>query len=250
MRSADKARQFDGARRRCSCCVLRLRCLPTDLDEGQTLEFEKALVRSRNLAAGEHLFRVGDPFQTLYPIHSGCFKSYTVDADGREQVVNFHFAGEIMGPDAIYPEMHLSNGVALTDSSVCYLPYKTILEVALEMPAVQAQLMRMMSREVLGLTSISGDFTAEERLAAFLVMVSARLRTHGQAPTDIRLAMSRQDIANYLRLATETVSRILARFQKKGLVKADRKHITLLDPDGLREIGECMNPWAHYPGSL
>ena len=57
--------------------------------------------------------------------------------------------------------------------------------------------------------------------------------------------MSRQDIANYLRLATETVSRILARFQQKELVKADRKHISLLNPDGLREIAECMNPWGN-----
>jgi Mn-dependent DtxR family transcriptional regulator len=56
--------------------------------------------------------------------------------------------------------------------------------------------------------------------------------------------MSRQDIANYLRLATETVSRILARFQKSGLLRANRRQITLLNPEGLYAIAECMNPYS------
>ena len=237
--------QYEAARRRCSRCELRPYCLPADLNEDETRRFEAVLLRSRNLAAGEHLFRIGDPFVALFALHTGCFKSYTVDAEGREQVVNFHFAGEVIGADAIYPARHLNNGVALTDSSVCYLPYKAVCDLGREIPEVQTQLVRMMSREILGMTSLSGDFTAEERLAAFLVMVSARLRIRAQGSTDMQLAMSRQDIANYLRLATETVSRVLARFQQKQLVKADRKHITLLSPEGLREIAECMNPWAN-----
>jgi CRP/FNR family transcriptional regulator len=238
---------FSVARRRCSCCVLSRHCLPAGLSAEQTLRFEEAVMRSRNLESGQHLFRVGDPFINMFAVHSGCLKTYTVDAEGREHVVNFHFSGEVIGADAIYPERHLTNGLALEDSSVCYLPFRAISELAHEMPQLQTQVFRMLSRDVLGMTSIAGDFTAEERLAAFLVMVSARLRTHGQAPTAIQLAMSRQDIANYLRLATETVSRILARFQRNGLVKADRKQIVLLRPEGLLELAECMNPWANWP---
>jgi CRP/FNR family transcriptional regulator len=172
-----------------------------------------------------------------------------VDSEGREHVLSFHFASEIIGVDAIYPERHVSNCVALVDSLVCYLPFPAVTRLAHDMPELQAQLFRVLSRDLLSMTTMAGDFTAEERLAAFLVMVSARLRVRGQSPTHLDLAMSRQDIANYLRLAPETVSRILARFQRSGLVSADRKHITLTDPDGLMDMAACMNPYARYSGA-
>ncbi len=71
------------AKRRCSCCVLGRRCLPADLTEEQTLYFENTITRSKSLELGDHLFRVGDTFQSIYAIHSGCFKSYTIDQEGR-----------------------------------------------------------------------------------------------------------------------------------------------------------------------
>lgn len=238
--------KLDVTRPRCSGCTLSRRCLPGNLSAEQTARFEAAVVRCRHLAAGDHLFRVGDPFRSMFAVHTGCFKTYAVDAEGREHVLSFHFASEIIGVDAIYPERHVSNCISLVDSLVCYLPFPAVTRLAHDMPELQAQLFRVLSRDLLSMTSMAGDFTAEERLAAFLVMVSARLRARGQSPAQLELAMSRQDIANYLRLAPETVSRILARFQKSGLVKADRKHITLTDQDGLMDIAACMNPYARF----
>jgi len=231
-------------RRGCRACKLRERCLPARLDQASLERFEHFLPRPRNIRSGEHLFRVGDDFQAVYSVGSGCFKTYAVDAEGREHVLNFHFPGELVGVDAIYPEQHMSNAVALQPAMVCTLPWRGIIQLGQELPALQEQLLRLLGRDLFSMTTIAGDFTAEERLAAFLVMVSARLRGAGAPPTCLQLAMSRQDIASYLRLATETVSRILARFQKNGLLKADRRQITLLDPTGLYEIGACMNPYA------
>ncbi len=196
------------------------------------------------LAPGEHLFRVGDRFHSLYAVRTGCLKTCAVDPNGREHVLNFHFVGEIIGIDAIFPEQHFADAIALVESSVCHLPYRAISQFAREVPELQVQLVRALSRHVFSMTSIAGDFSAEERLAAFLIMVSARHRLAGGGSTELQLAMSRQDIANYLRLATETVSRILARFQKSGLLRANRRQITLLNPDGLYAIAECMNPYS------
>jgi CRP/FNR family transcriptional regulator len=206
--------------------------------------FESAVQRRRSLAAGEHLFRVGDPLRFLCAVQSGCLKTYTVDTEGREHVMSFHFPGEVIGVDAIYPERHVSSCVALSGSQVCLLPFSAIGRLCQEMPEMQMQMLRALSRDMLGTTSIAGDFTANERLAGFLVMVAARL--HDPTPRALDLAMSRQDMANYLRLAPETVSRILARFQRDGLVKADRKHIVLLDLAGLAAIAACMNPYARF----
>jgi CRP/FNR family transcriptional regulator len=228
----------------CGDCRLRSRCLPSLLSGEALQRFQQLLPRPRNLRAGEHLFRVGDEFQAVFSVASGCLKTYAVDPEGREHVLNFHFPGELLGVDAVYPEQHMSNAVALAPSTICSLPFRGVMQLAQEIPELQEQLVRLLSRDLFSMTSIAGDFTAEERLAAFLVMVSARLRGAGAAPTSLELAMSRQDIASYLRLATETVSRILARFQKGGLLKADRRQIRLLDPAGLYEIGACMNPYA------
>lgn len=236
--------QMQTPRQRCSSCVFLTRCLPARLDATQTQRFEQTLLRTRTLAAGEHLYRIGDPFQYLYAIQAGSIKSYADDAGGREHVMNFHFAGETLGADAIYPDRHGGNAVALTDCTICCVPFNAFTQLTREIPELQQQMLRLLSRELFSMMSIAGDYTAEERLAAFLIMVGAR--QHGMAAerTTVELPMSRQDIANYLRLATETVSRILARFQKKGLVRADRRHITLTDAAGLYQIAECMNPYA------
>ncbi|MCC5793683.1 MAG: helix-turn-helix domain-containing protein [Chromatiales bacterium] len=232
------------AGRGCEFCGLRPRCLPAGLEGEHLAGFARAMPRARRLRAGEHLFRVGDPFESLFAVSRGCLKSYAVDAEGREHVLNFYFPGELAGADAIYPEQHMANAIALEDSVVCVLSYRTLGQLAVVTPELQQQLLRLVSRDLFSMATIAGDFTAEERLAAFLVMVSARLRGSGDAPTRLDLAMSRQDIASYLRLATETVSRILARFQRNGLLKADRRRILLIDPAGLYEIAACMNPYA------
>ncbi|MCK6371883.1 MAG: helix-turn-helix domain-containing protein [Gammaproteobacteria bacterium] len=234
----------DTGRPRCSDCVVAQSCLPGALNAEQVRRFEEAMPRCRKLGVGDHLFRVGDPFRNLFAVRTGCLKTYAVDSGGREHVMAFHFPGELIGSDAIYPERCVSSCVALTPSVLCGLPFSTLTSLSRDIPELQAQLLRALSRDVLGTSSIAGDFTAEERLAGFLVMVSARLYRARKPAAALDLAMSRQDIANYLRLAPETVSRILARFQKSGLVKTDRKHITLLDHNGLMDIAACMNPYT------
>jgi len=240
----DGATPLDMNRGRCRSCAQRKHCLPGSLGTAQVQRFESVVQRRRTLASGEHLYRVGDPFRSLCAVQSGCLKTYTVDSEGREHVLSFHFPGEIIGVDAIYPERHVSSCVALSASQVCLLPFASLGKLGAEMPELQVQMLRALSRDMLGTTSIAGDFTANERLAGFLVMVAARL--HDPEPAALDLAMSRQDMANYLRLAPETVSRILARFQRDGLVKADRKHIVLLDLAGLAAIAACMNPYARF----
>jgi CRP/FNR family transcriptional regulator len=232
------------SRPRCGTCILRPHCLPAGLAPEPLRKFEDMVQHFATLAPGEHLFRVGDRFHSLYAVRTGCLKTCAVDPNGREHVLNFHFVGEIIGIDAIFPEQHFADAIALVESSVCHLPYRAISQFAREVPELQVQLVRALSRHVFSMTSIAGDFSAEERLAAFLIMVSARHRLAGGGSTELQLAMSRQDIANYLRLATETVSRILARFQKSGLLRANRRQITLLNPDGLYAIAECMNPYS------
>ena len=81
-----------------------------------------------------------------------------------------------------------------------------------------------------------GKKSADERLAAFLLSLSRRLRKRGLCPTDFFLSMSRHEIGNYLGLAVETVSRLFTRFQDEKLLKVDRKHVKLKDLPALEAI--------------
>ena len=93
-----------------------------------------------------------------------------------------------------------------------------------------------MSKDLSVSANLATDHTAEERLAGFLLSIAQRTG----AGTELRLVMPRRDIASYLRLATETVSRLLARFQQENLLEVHRKQVRIIDLDALRELGGCF----------
>ena len=219
----------------CSECSLGKVCVPAGLSLEDLNQFEQIVHKSRPLHSGEHVFRQGDPFVSVAAVRSGCFKSYVIDEDGTERVLGFHLPGELLGLDAIYPRKHVCDVVALDTSGVCALPYDDVTELSANVPDLQAQLFRTMSQRIGDLNTIAGDYTADQRLAAFLLTLSLRFQARGYSAKAFNLAMSRSDIANYLRLATETVSRVLARFQKKGLIKVKRKLVEIANHDGLHE---------------
>lgn len=190
---------------------------------------------------GEHLFRVGDPLRVLYAVRGGSFKTYLVDPTGREQVLGFNLPGELIGLDAIWPEKHQCNAVALNTASVCELPYAEMTNLSSQVPGLQHSMLRLLSKELALSHSLAGDFTAEERIAGFLMSISSRMMLRGYSETHLTLSMSRRDIANYLRLATETVSRVFARFAQDGLIKVDRREITLRDMEKLGKLGRCLS---------
>jgi CRP/FNR family transcriptional regulator len=220
----------------CSRCSLGELCLPRGLTPDEVQRFEKIVNRSRPIQAGEHLFRAGDEFRTVASVRTGCFKSYVIDHEGQEQVLGFHLPGEIIGLDAIHSCRHTANVVALDTSAICTLTFDSVSTMARHMPELQSELFRIMSQRIAELETIAGDLSADERIAMFLMSLSERFARRGYSDREFILAMSRRDIASFLRLATETVSRVLARFQKSGLLRVDRKQVRIRDLDGVRKI--------------
>jgi CRP/FNR family transcriptional regulator, anaerobic regulatory protein len=216
-------------RKTCSSCSLSELCLPMGLSAEDMERLDALVESSLPMHADEHLFRVGDTFQAIYAVHSGCFKTYVVDDTGREHVLGFHLPGELMGLAGIYPRRHQVNALALDTSTVCKLSFNEISTLSMQVPSLQAQLFRLMSKDIGTSNALSGDYTAEERLAAFLMSISRRFHMRGYSATEFMLRMTRRDIANYLRLATETVSRVLAKFQDDGLISVDRREVKILD---------------------
>jgi len=220
----------------CSRCALGELCLPRGLSPEEIQRFEQIVHRSRPIQPAEHLFRAGDEFRSVASVRTGCFKSYVVDHEGQEQVLGFHLPGEIIGLDAIHSQRHTANVVALDTSAVCGLTFESMSGMARQMPELQAELFRLMSQRISELEVSAGDLSADERIARFLLSLSGRFARRGYSETEFMLAMSRRDIASYLRLATETVSRVFARFQKSGVLRVDRKEVRIRKMPALREL--------------
>ncbi len=228
-------------RKTCRACSLRDLCLPLGLDSGDMERLERVVQSRGPVRPGEHLFREGDAFHAIYAVKTGALKTYNVDSQGREHVLGFHIPGELTGLDGIYPGRNRCNAVALQTTSVCVLPFSRLEEVIHEVPGLQTQVLRLMSRELSASAQLATDHSADERLAGFLLNLSRRYGRRGLSPRHLSLPMPRRDIASHLRLATETVSRLFARFQDEGLVKVRRRDVEILDMETLEGLGAAYD---------
>src|SRR4030067_1823244 len=133
----------------CQNCSLFQLCLPVGLDRGDLELLDRIIKRRRPVHRGEHLFRAGEPFQSIYAVRSGSVKTYTVSEDGGEQVTGFHLPGELFGLDAINAGRHPCSAIALEATSVCEVPFDRLEELGREVPSLPRQMLRIMSKEIL-----------------------------------------------------------------------------------------------------
>jgi CRP/FNR family transcriptional regulator len=188
---------------------------------------------------GEILFCTGDPFTYLYAIRSGSVKTFVGAEDGRVQVTGLRVPGELLGLSGIGPKAYTCGAIALESSSICKIAIDRLDEVAAKVPAIHHQMLRIMSTEIMHdekLMLLLGARSADERLAAFLLELSARFAKRNFSATRFNLTMSRADIGNYLGLAEETVCRVLKRFQQQGLITVKRRQVELKDMSRLRGL--------------
>ena len=220
----------------CSSCHLRDLCLPCGLASVDIDRLDSLMFARRKVKAGEQLYREGDKFQFIYAVRSGTFKSSLTLADGREQVSGFYMAGELMGLDGLAQGTHASCATALEDTEICAIPYAHLSDLAAGSTNMQHVVSRLMSREIVrehSLMMLLGSMNAEERLAAFLLNLSQRLKARGYSALEFHLRMSRAEIGSYLGMKLETVSRTFSAFQQQRLLEVDKRHIRILDLAGL-----------------
>jgi CRP/FNR family transcriptional regulator len=225
----------------CGECTLRDLCLPLGLEAADLAALESTVKARRVLKKGEFLYRAGDPFRALFAVRVGSTKTCEIAADGSVQITGFHLAGELLGIDAISSEKHPCDVVALEPTELCELPFEKLEALARQVPGLQHQLFRIMSREIADEESqllMLGRMRAEERLAAFLMSFSRRFQRLGLSATELRLPMSRQDLGDYLGLALETVSRLFSRFQEEGLINVHGRNLRLLNVPRLKTVTE------------
>jgi CRP/FNR family transcriptional regulator len=236
----------DGLKVACSNCNLRELCMPTGFSTEEMQKLDAMVEKRRRIKQGELLYSSGDDFVSLYAIRVGFFKTCVSSEDGREQVTGFQMAGEIIGMDGIVSDHHNCNAVALEDAEVCVMPFSDIENLSRELPALQRNVHKIMSREIVRENSVMmllGNMRAEERLAAFLLNLVQRLHARGLSQSELVLRMTREEIGSYLGLKLETVSRAFSKFSEDGIIEVKQRYVRIVEPDALKKI---FNPQTYY----
>lgn len=224
----------------CDTCAFSHACLATGYGKQELAALHCLVEHVSPLDDGEHLFRRGETFRAIYAVRTGSVKTSLFARDGREQVLGFYLPGEVIGLNGIYPESYPCDAIVLGHATFCRFSFPAMSNLAAGVPAVQQHLFRLLSRELGMASMLAGDHTADERMAAFLLDLAERLGRHGVPVMAFQFPMSRTDMANYLRLAPETVSRVLSRFKARQWVSVEGRQVRLHDLDALRDIGATL----------
>lgn len=226
------------AESRCQKCSVNSLCLPSGLNKDELFELEAVISSSQIVDKNKKLFNNGDTFTALYVVHSGMFKTTTSDENGKERILSFHLPGEIMGLDGIHSDIHQTSSTALTMSSYCKIPYKELMEVAEDHPIIQQNLLKVMSKEIFSCKKNHLDIGSKAKLALFIKTISQRFKLRGYSEIEFFLPISQRDIASYLGMAEETLSRIFKKLQNLEVVSYNKHILTVLDKQLLNDIAD------------
>lgn len=221
-----------------SCCVQALgvcSALPS--------EYRRVLggeVRLREVAADHALVREGEPRRDAFTVTRGALRRVRLLADGRRLVAGFLMPGDFIGFGQ--GSCHRHTIEAVVDSHVCGYPQRDLATLCAEQPTLERELMARACAELdgtrdklMGLARLN----PLERLAGFLLDMSARRRRRGMDPSQLCLPMSRTDIADHLGLTIETVSRCFTRLRGDGLIATSQpQQVALLDEPRLRDLAQ------------
>ena len=193
----------------------------------------------RRLRARDMLFHEGGRAESVYFVRAGTLKTFRTAEDGYEQVLGFSGRAELIGFDALCMGQHPTACVALEESSVFSLLIRDLIEPGRRTPSIDRMLAVAVSRALQqrnDLADVMAAVAAEARLARFLLQWSARMAACGQSPRRFYLRMGRRDIASYLGLAHETVSRSLQTLARWDLLSVSNRAVDILDMDGLKTL--------------
>ncbi len=228
------------AQRFCTTCAFGRACLGDGYDKRALEDLHCLVEHTSPMHAGKEVFRNGELFTAIYAVRAGMVKTRRIDEQGREQILGFFLPGELIGLNGLYSARYPCDAVTLDTVTLCRFAFPALRTLATRLPGIQETLFRLMSKDIVNAALLGGDYSADERLAAFMVNLSDRFAERGYSATRLHLMMPRSDIANYLRLAPETVSRVLRRFQDDGLIEVERREVTLRGLERLRHLARCV----------
>ncbi len=191
------------------------------------------------LGAGQMLFHEGDPAARVFTLTQGSLKLYKLLTDGRRQIAGFMSAGDFLGISV--EQKHAFSTEAIEDSELCCFPRGRFDEFIEKHPEMEHELYRVAAHELAAAQLqlvVLGRKTAIERLASFL-LAQGNERLPGVKTSIVDLAMKRSDIADYLGLTKETVSRMFSELRARRLIRLQKlDRVEILDGQALERLAD------------
>ena len=225
----------------CLDCLSGHNYISGDFDAEQAAAWSRLTARSLSLASGKALFDTGSVVNSVYSVKHGCIKTFTLDTEGNERVHAFYLSGDMIGLDTLAHSRYPMYAIAVVPTQVSAMPRIDFRLFAQRTPRFMDRLVDRLSHSLHDALSLAGEFTTDQRVAAFLYEMEFRLAPLPSQP--LRLPMGRRDIANYLRMATETVSRTLRRFEQSGLLEVRNRNVLIRNRQALMDLAEPMASW-------
>ncbi len=188
--------------------------------------------RDMHLRRGESVFRQGDALHSVYMLRRGTLKTVLVSEYVEDQILAFHFPGELIGLDALNRRAHVNSAVAMEPCRVHVFPVTRLEGLMNSAPPLQQAVLHLISSALVEqqqLLAVINRRTALERVAVLLLSLCCRLGNGGLPASQFLMPISRADMANYLGLATETVSRCISRLHHEGILAGQGKRIRVVD---------------------
>lgn len=216
----------------CDTCEARERCPGAELNDSQLQKLSQISTTRGPFKPGEAIFRMEDQFKSLYVVQKGAVKIETVSADGVNLVDGFYFAGELFGVDAIGSANYRNDAVALKNTWVCELPYNRLEELCSEIPELQHKIFQLLGHQIRVINDNlvhNRYLSSEKRVLLFLQTLSDSNVVKKNQDGQLQLPMSKGDMACYLGLRPESLSRALGKLASEGLIRNHAKRIELLE---------------------
>ena len=221
----------------CGACAIRELSICSVLSANELTRL-CTIISTINFDPGRTVISEGEPAGDLFNVVRGSVKLYKLLSDGRRQVTGFLFPGDFLG--IALNDTYAYSAEPIEPVQLCRFPRKKLETLLAELPRLERKLLGTTAHELAAAQYqivLLGRKTAQERVASFLVSLSDRALKRRQPAAPLDVPMTRTDIADYLGLTTETVSRTLTQLrQAKLIATSQRSRIDILDSEGLKEL--------------
>ena len=221
----------------CEACTVRDLSVCGAL-EPQDLDLLNGIVSNVRYSPGQAIFFEADQADSLFVITGGCVRLHKLMADGRRQITGFMLPSDFLG--LALHDTYATTAEAVNDVSTCRFMrrgFETLLE---EFPQLEKRLLQRASNELAAMQDqmlLLGRKSAQEKLGTFLMALAHRAARKGNPHVELELPMTRHDIADYLGLTVETVSRCFTRLRRQGVIEISDPHgVRLADMGRLAEL--------------
>ena len=226
----------------CNQCSMENGALFKNLtrEEADMINFEKEF---RQFRRGDILYKEGSRISGFYCIHSGIIKVFKTGLDGKEQIIRFAKPGEIIAYRSVLSnEVACTSATVIDDCQVCFIPSEILISLVKSNPTYALEILKLACHELGEANSFITDIaqkTVRERLAEILLLLLNDFGIDEQ--NYLKISLTREELANIVGTATESVIRLLSEFKTDKLIELNGRKIKILNQKGLEKISNVFN---------